>query len=92
MTLTSDIITDAFRESNLLAIGATPNTAQSQEGLRRLNVIVSGVYGFEVGEPLADWPIGKEGVVDEVSWFAPQWQYPPSNVRFIAAHDAAETV
>lgn len=92
MTLTSDIITDAYRESNLIAIGATPNAAQVAEGLRRLNVIVSGVYGYEVGEPLNDWPIGKQGLVDEIVWERPSWQYPPSNVRFIAASNEPETV
>lgn len=92
MTLTPDIITDAYRESNLLAIGATPSTDQVAEGLRRLNVIVSGVYGFEVGEPLQDWPIGVEGLVDEITWQQSMWQYPPSNVRFIAANVGAETV
>lgn len=92
MSLTSDIITDAYRESNMLPIGATLTPDRAAEGLRRLNVIVSGVYGYEVGEPLDDWPIGKEGVVDEILWERPSWQYPPSNVRFIAASDEPETV
>lgn len=92
MTMTPDIITDAYRESNLLPIGASPTVPQAEEGLRRLNTIVSGVYGFEVGEPLEDWPIGLEGIIDEVCWEQAQWQYPPSNVRLIAASSTPQTV
>lgn len=92
MTFTPDIIAEAYRESNILAIGAAPTTAQAEEGLRRLNVIVSGVYGFEVGDPLMDWPIGRDGIEDLIIWTPEQWTYPPPNTRFILDTTEAQTV
>lgn len=92
MTLTSDIIAEAFRESNMLAIGAQPTAAQADEGLKRLNVIVSGVYGFEVGDPLMDWPIGRDGIEDLIIWTPEQWTYPPPNTRFIIDTTEAQTI
>lgn len=93
MTTTLEIITSAYRESNLIAIGASPSAPQVTEGLARLNALVSGVYGYEVGDPLADWPVGVEGVADDVgSWDSNAWSYPPANVRLIAGHTSATTV
>lgn len=90
MTLTLKIITDAYRESNLIALGAEPKPAQVTEALDRLNVIVSGVYGFEVGEPLVDWRVGNEDTARPVEfiWDKERWSYPPANVRLVA--DSAE--
>lgn len=52
MTTVSQIITDAYRQSNLLAIGTLPTVEQQEEGLRYLNRIVKSVFGNEIGEPL----------------------------------------
>jgi hypothetical protein len=93
MTVTLEIITSAYRESNLIAIGATPTTAQIAEALSRLNALVSSVYGYEVGEPLGDWPIGVEGVVDySYDWTSDVWPYPSANVRLIANSTEAQTI
>lgn len=62
MTLVSDIIKDAYRESNLLAISATPTTAESTEALRLLNRVFYSVFGDEMGEPLEDVPIGRNNI------------------------------
>lgn len=62
MTLVSDIIRDAYRESNLIAIGTEPTGAQSEEALRLLSRIVKSVYGTKEGEELADLPIGHNGI------------------------------
>lgn len=58
MTLVSEIILDAFRQSNLIAITVDPTEAQQTEALRHLNRIVKSVFGVEVGEPLHDTPYG----------------------------------
>lgn len=92
MTFTPAIISQAYRESNITAIGTALTTSQSSEGLECLKTIVSGVYGFEAGDPLMDWPIGVEGIVDTIVWMEQQWTYPPANVRFIAACDTAQEI
>jgi hypothetical protein len=95
MTLTSEMITLAYRESNLIAIGVTPSAAQVAEALARLNSIVSGVYGYEVGQEFIDWPVGQEGINTEESapfWTSDLWAYPPINMRLIAASNVAQTI
>lgn len=62
MTLVSDIVRDAYRESNITAIGVSPTAAQSDEALRLLNRIVAGTYGNEEGDNLNSMPIGRNNV------------------------------
>lgn len=78
MTLASDIITDAYRESNLIPMGNSPNTNQQTEALNRLNTILLSIIGYEVGDSLEDVNIG--GTYDQ-SWEASY--YVPSNVRLV---------
>jgi hypothetical protein len=95
MTLTSEMIRLAYRESNLIAIGASPTAPQVAEALARLNSIVSGAYGYEVGQEFIDWPIGQEGVNTEESapfWTNDLWAYPPINMRMIAASNTPQTI
>lgn len=83
MTLVSQIITDAFRISNLIAIGTTPTTNEQAEALRYLNRLVKSVFGKEAGEDLKSFPIGNSNIVrpsgypgwdEEVDgdWFVPE--------------------
>jgi hypothetical protein len=84
MTLVSEIIRDAYRESNLIAITADPTSEEETEGLRLLNRIVSGTYGIDAGEELQVVPIGNNNIsrpadypyynqVPEVTdWYVPQ--------------------
>lgn len=58
MTIASSIITDAYRESNLIPMGTTPNTNQQTEALGRLNVILASTVGNEVGDFLDDINFG----------------------------------
>lgn len=51
-TLVSDIIRDAYRESNLISIGTEPSGAQREEGIRFINRLVPSVLGYEAGESL----------------------------------------
>jgi len=62
MTLVSQILHDALRQSNLLAIGAVQTSTQTEEGLRYLNRIVKSVLGFEVGDPLTGFPLGGDNI------------------------------
>ncbi len=86
MTLVSSIITDAYRESNLIALAATPNTNQTNEALRRLNNIVLSSIGYEVGDELTDLTIG--GDYDQSTYVA-DWL--PANCRLILNLDSAKT-
>lgn len=81
MTLVSEIITDAFRQSNLLAIGVSPTTAQQTEALRYLNRIVKSVFGNEAGDPLTAFPIGDTNINRPSGY--PWWDNVPSNDWFV---------
>lgn len=62
MTTTYDIIVDAYRQSNLIAIGVEPTQIQETEALRYLNRIVRSVFGNEAGENLEAFPLGNNNV------------------------------
>lgn len=55
MTKAVDLIQSAYREGNLIAAGKSPTTAEQTEALAALNRFVNGIFGFEMGENLADW-------------------------------------
>lgn len=78
MTLVSQIITDAYRESNIIPLGASPNTNQDAEALRRLNVIVLSTIGNEAGDELIDINIG--GEFDQADMFP---DFVPENARLV---------
>ena len=68
MTLASEIITDAYRQSNLLPISVAPTAAQMSEGLRYLNRIVKSSLGNEAGEPFTPIPIGRMNIQRPSGW------------------------
>lgn len=83
MTTVTQIITDAYRQSNLLAIGTSPTAPQIDEALRYLNRIVKSVFGTEVGEDLQSFPVGNRHIsrpsgypwyntVPDDNWFVPK--------------------
>lgn len=92
MTYTPEIIKNAYRESNLIMLGKAPTTDQSEEALSLLNRIISGVYGYEVGDPLGDWPIGKTGLGASSSWTETRWTKLLQNIRLVAMQDTAQTL
>ena len=65
MTLVSDIVRDAFRETNILPLGIAPNAAQTEEALRLLNSLVKSLYGTDAGELLTDRPLGCFGIEEQ---------------------------
>jgi len=93
MTMTQEMVKQGLRESNLIAITADPTAAQLEEGLAKLQSIVSSVFGHEVGERLEDWPIGTTGVDEYRSnWSQADWSTPPTNVRLLMNSSASETI
>lgn len=81
MTLTNQIITDAFRQSNLLALGVEPTDAQKTEALRYLNRLVKSVFGNEAGDPLTAFPIGRNGINRPAGY--PWYDITPDNEWFV---------
>ncbi len=68
MTITSQIVVDAFRQSNLLALGVDPTPLQQAEALRYLGRIVKSVFGYEAGEPLYPVAVGYKNVERPIEW------------------------
>jgi len=93
MALVSQIITDAFRENNLIMAGASETATQQTEALRLLNRLVASVMGNEVGENLAQVPVGTAGYnqVPEDA-VASIWQYPPINSMLACNLTSAQTI
>jgi hypothetical protein len=87
MTLASSIITDAYRESNIIPMGSSPNTNQVTEALSRLNVIISSTIGNEVGDALDDINIG--GSYDQSSFCT---SYVPDNARLVLNLSSTKTL
>lgn len=93
MTTTSEIIKDAYRESNLIGLGATVTDAQNTEALPRLTSLISGVYGFDLGERLEDWMVGYSGQISpDHIWSETDWVYPIANSRVLLNHTTSQTL
>lgn len=87
MSLASDIITAAYRESNLVPIVSTPSTAENTEGLRLLNNLILSTIGSEAGQELRDLNIG--GEFDQSDFTS---NGVPDNARLILNLAAAKTL
>lgn len=98
MTTVLEIIRDAYRESNLIALGDVPSADQLDEGLTLLKRYRLSVYGTEAGEQLDPMPIGRHNiqrpqgypwydqVPDNTNWFV------PANVRLYLNLEFAQIV
>lgn len=102
MTTALKIITDAYREANITAIGDTPTADEQAEGLDRLNGFLSSLFGQEIGTKMIDWPAppAQTSPVD-ARWPrypyddklpSDVWPYPPANARILASIAAATTM
>lgn len=78
MTTVASIITDAYRASNLIPLGATPNDLQIAEALSKLNQIVLSSVGNEIGEELKELSYGGEHSQSFLTT-----KYIPTNYRVI---------
>lgn len=93
MTTISTIITDALRESNRIAAGATPPAALVTEGVTLFNRIMASVLGWEVGGTLKQWPVGITGYVDPpAEAVANVWAYPTANSMLACNLSSAQTI
>lgn len=93
MTLVSQIISDAYRESNITSLAGVPNDAQVDEGLRALQRIISSVYGNEAGDQLQPLPIGRETVeTPGYPWDYPDDFFIPLNMRIILNLERTKTL
>ena len=94
--LVSSIITDAFRERNILALRKkAPTALQTTEALRLFNALIAAIYGGDAGEELGDWPLGtygRESKADPINYTQDQLQRPTINRRLIAVNTTALTV
>lgn len=77
-TIASSIITDAYRESNLIPMGTTPTVNQQNEALGRLNTLLFSTLGNEVSDALTDLNIG--GANDQTPYLN---DYIPDNTRLL---------
>ena len=88
MTLVSQIIFDAHRESNLIGINATLTSAEETEGLRLLNRILASTLGNEAGQNLEMFPIGDNNIESPAGYPfydtlpSGDW-YAPTNARLV---------
>jgi hypothetical protein len=87
LTLASQIITDAYRESNIIPLNGTPSSAQITEALARLNIIVASTVGNEAGTDFNDINVG--GPYDEAVVFD-YWL--PHNSRMVCNATSATTL
>lgn len=78
MTTARALVTQAFREGNIIPIGRAPTDPEFAEGLVRLNRYIEGVYGHELGENLADWIAPSPQRTAPVAANFPQLPYPTS--------------
>lgn len=76
MTTARSLIQSAFREGNLIDANAVPTDNELAEGLEKLNRYIRGVFGFEMGEPLADWLVPAPQRTAAVAANYPQMPFP----------------
>lgn len=97
MTLVSQIITDAYRQGDLIPIGLVPSAEQQAEALRYLNRILKSTFGNEAGDQLIPVPLGSAtyerpsgypwySVTPDNDWFVPQ------NTRLLVNTTAPQAV
>jgi hypothetical protein len=95
VTLISSLITDAYREGNIIPLRKVPDAAMVTEALRLYNQNILSIYGNDAGESLADWTLGAYGI-DEPGYSDPRVPYmiqrPDINRRLVATATAALTV
>lgn len=95
MTLVSEIITDAYREGNLIPVTQTPTAVEQTEALRLFNRYVKSVYGNEAGDNLQSLAVGINNVQTSRSIPVYNFSSPnfvPLNARLICNLQSPTTV
>lgn len=102
-TVVSEIVNQAYREGNFVAVGELPTAAEVSEAIPRLNGLLSSLFGHELGEIFREWPVPAVGYpTAPVRWQltptgpaaagAEPWAYPPGNVRMIVRITSPQTI
>lgn len=97
MTLISSLITDAYRESNMLPLGRDPTPNQVTEALRLYNQVMDAIYGGQAGERLTDWPLGtfdrdNTDYEFQIPYTDERLHHPPVNQRLIVLNTEPSTI
>lgn len=97
MTLIRTLISDALRESGILALGDTPEAASEDEGLRRLNTLIRSLLGNELGEKFVSYSYGTGSLGNTYSLLSDQQDdinltYVPRNSRMLVNLTSASTI
>ncbi len=64
MTTIRQLVTDAYRESGIIQSGTVADTEQLDEGFRKLQSLISNLYGNEMGSPFEPVSYGKNGLTN----------------------------
>jgi len=97
-TLVSEIVIQAFREGNFIAVGETTTAEELLEAVPRVNNLIASLLGIELGEAYRDFYVPQEhdpaaplrhpltptgqGLTSEEPW-----QFPPANSRLLVKVD-----
>lgn len=97
MTTIRQIITDAYREGGIIQIGTTPEAEQTDEGLRKLQSIVSELLGHEAGEGFMTVAYGTGATANPYAQDHDRKDYIdahyiPSNVQLLVNSNSPQTV
>lgn len=83
MTTIAQLITQGYRESNLIARGATESAGEQAEGLILLGNYILSLFGNEAGDPLVPVLYGVNSNVDKSNYndsfetYVNDWYIPP---------------
>lgn len=96
MTTVTQIIIDAYREGNLIPVGATPSTAEYTEALMLLNRYITALLGNDMGEPMEVIALDRGNIAtkDNVTLYMDDLiaYYVPENTRIQANLTTAKSV
>lgn len=97
MTTIRQIIIDAYRESGLVQVGTTPEADEFDEGLRKIQTMISALFGQELGEPLTTYSYGTTSGANSYATIKDAHtyltnKYIPMNSRLIVTSSSPDTV
>lgn len=102
MATALEIITQAYRDPNIIAVGKQPTSAEIAEAVPLLNTILKNVFGRKMGNFTDDWPLGTFYTAPNNKRFpfwdnnsqpeADVWRYPPQNKRLLVRLKSPTTI
>jgi hypothetical protein len=95
MSLVYEIIKDAFREANLIAITQSPTLDEQTEALRLLNRFVRSIFGNEAGDKLQSLAVGTNNIITTGSlptYTFTGTSYAPLNARLVCNLSSPTTI